>query len=58
MPMYTTKDDRGLLNNYASEPPLYFAEFPSPAKQRQYWIQGSVAAGLVAAIVGIALVVS
>jgi hypothetical protein len=56
--MYTTQDERGLLNNYASEPPLYFAEFPSPDQQRRYWIQGSVAAGLVAAILGIALVVS
>lgn len=58
MPMYTTRDERGLLNNFASEPALYFAEFPSSEQQRRYWIQGLVAATLVAATIGISLAVS
>ncbi len=39
---YTT-DDRGVLNNYAAEPAVYFAEYPSQEQQRRYAIQGAVA---------------
>lgn len=45
--MYTTNNE-GLLNNYAVEPPVYYAEFPSEWQQRQYAIQGAVAALVVA----------
>lgn len=40
--MYTT-DDRGILNNYATEPTVYRAEFPSPEQQQRYALQGGVA---------------
>ena len=56
--MHTTQDDRGILNNFAVEPTLYFAEAPSTQQQRRYWIQGAVATTLVAVVMGIALTVS
>jgi hypothetical protein len=57
-PMHTTQDERGLLNNFAVEPTLYFAEGPSPKQQRQYWIQGIVAFAFVGTLLGVALAVS
>jgi hypothetical protein len=56
--MQTTQDERGILNNFAVEPTLYFAEFPSAQQQRQYLVQGAVAVAFVATILGIALAVS
>jgi hypothetical protein len=56
--MYTTSDDTGLLNNYATEPNLYYAEYPSPQKQKQYARQGAIAALFVTATVLISLAVS
>ena len=37
----------GLTNNYAVEPTLYYADFPSPAQARQYALQGAIAALLI-----------
>ena len=56
--MHTTKDEHGILNNFAVEPTLYFAEAPSVNQQRQYVFQGALALGLVASLIGIALTVS
>jgi hypothetical protein len=39
---YTT-DDRGILNNFAAEPAVYFAESPSPEQQQRYALQGAAA---------------
>lgn len=44
--MYTTNEE-GLLNNYASEPAVYFAECPSLEQQQSYALQGAIAALLV-----------
>ncbi|WP_036531985.1 photosystem II assembly protein Psb34 [Neosynechococcus sphagnicola] len=44
--MYTT-DNEGVLNNYATEVPIYFAEYPTPEQQRNYAFQGAVAVLLV-----------
>jgi hypothetical protein len=44
--MYTT-DETGVMNNYAVEPAVYFAEYPSPEQQRRYAVQGAVAVVLV-----------
>jgi hypothetical protein len=41
--MYTTTDDRGILNNYATEPRMYYAEYPSQEQKRRYALQGAVA---------------
>lgn len=56
--MYTTSDERGILNNYATEPNLYFAEYPSIEQQRRYAFQGAVATLLVTALVLISFAVS
>ena len=55
--MYTT-NEKGLLNNYATEPTIYFAEFPSPEQQQHYAFQGAIATLLVALSLFIALSVS
>ncbi len=56
--MQTTKDEHGILNNFAVEPTLYYAEAPSADQQRRYMVQGAVAAVFVATIFAIALTVS
>lgn len=55
--MYTTNEE-GILNNYASEPPIYFAEYPSPEQQQRYALQGAIAFLLVTFTVLTALAVS
>ena len=56
--MQTTSDERGILNNFASEPKLYYAEYPSTAQQRQYKLLGVVSIFLTAAVFAIAIAVS
>jgi hypothetical protein len=56
--MHTTQDERGILNNFAVEPTLYFAEAPSVSQQRRYLIQGAVATTFLAILLGISLTVS
>ncbi|MFQ4144582.1 photosystem II assembly protein Psb34 [Chlorogloeopsis sp. ULAP02] len=56
--MYTTTDERGILNNYANEPKMYCAAYPSVEQQRRYTIQAGVAAFFVTALVVVAFVVS
>jgi hypothetical protein len=45
--MYTI-DETGVMNNYATEPTVYFTEYPSPEQQKRYALQGAVAVLLVA----------
>lgn len=49
--MYTTVDEAGLLNNYAPEAPIYYAEFPSQEQQRRYALQGAIATLFVSLLV-------
>ncbi|MEH2055413.1 photosystem II assembly protein Psb34 [Nostoc sp.] len=56
--MYTTVNENGVINNYASEPQLYYAEYPSPEQQNRYKFQAAVATLLVTAIVLVAFGVS
>ncbi len=56
--MYTTTDERGVMNNYATEPDMYYAVYPSPEQQRNYFLQGAIAFGLVATLILTALAVS
>ena len=56
--MLTTIDETGVWNNYAAEPDMYLAEYPSPEKQKAYAIQGSVAVALMTALMTIAVVAS
>ena len=64
--MYTTTDDnppqpplggdKGGV--YATEPTIYYAEYPSPEQQRRYAIQGAVATLFVTAVILVSLAVS
>ena len=57
--MYTTTQlDNGTLNNYATEPKMTYAEYPSPYEQKRYIKQAAIATLLVAATVLISFVVS
>jgi hypothetical protein len=55
--MYTV-DETGVMNNYAVEPKMYFAVYPSHEQQRQYLLQGAVAVLLVAGTILTAFAVS
>jgi hypothetical protein len=56
--MYTTVSENGILNNYATEPKMYYATYPSPEQQRNYAIQGAIATLFVSVLVLTALAVS
>jgi len=56
--MYTTSNQEGLLNNYALETPVYYAEYPNENQQRSYAIQGALAILLVNFLFMIAFAVS
>lgn len=56
--MITTADETGVWNNYASEPPVYFANFPSKEKQSQYWLQGGLTVLLVSVLLMVATIAS
>lgn len=55
--MYTTTSE-GILNNYAIEPAMYYAEYPTETEQNRYKLQGAVASLFVALIVLTSLAVS
>ena len=56
--MYTTTNDQGILNNYATEPKPYYAVYPSPQQQRNYFLQGTIATLFVGALFLVTLAVS
>lgn len=56
--MYTTINESGLLNNYAKEPAMYLASFPTLEQQQRYMLQGGLAALFVVTLIGIAFGVS
>ena len=41
--MYTTANEQGIVNNYAKDPVIYYAEYPTVAEQRRYALQGALA---------------
>ncbi|MEO1428181.1 MAG: ssl1498 family light-harvesting-like protein [Cyanobacteria bacterium J06632_19] len=55
--MYTT-DENGVLNNYATEQNMYFAEYPNQEQQRQYRLQAAYATLIVATLISVAFSVS
>jgi hypothetical protein len=55
--MYTT-NETGVMNNYAVEPDMYFAVYPSVEEQRRYLFQGAAAVVLIATTLLTALAVS
>jgi len=55
--MYTS-NEAGVLNNYATEPEMYYAVYPSPEQQRNYALLGAIATLFVTSLMLTALVVS
>ncbi len=53
-----TVDDEGIVNNYAIEPEMSKAEYPSPKQQQRYIFLGAVAILFVSLVVWIAFAVS
>ena len=56
--MITTVDETGVWNNYAAEPQMYLAEYPSEEQQKQYILQGGAAVLLISSLLTIALLAS
>lgn len=56
--MYTTTNEKGILNNYPTEPAMYHAEYPSTKQQRSYLFQGAIATIFVTSLVLVSLAVS
>jgi hypothetical protein len=54
----TTVDDEGLINNFATEPKVYPATYPSPKQQRRYLFLGVGAIIFVALLVWVSFSVS
>ena len=42
-----TIDDEGIINNYATEPDMSLADYPSPEQQKRYVFLGAAAALLI-----------
>lgn len=53
-----TVDREGLTNNYAVEPNMYFAAFPTPNQARRYAYQGIAAVALVVGLLFTSAIVS
>ena len=53
-----TVDQEGLTNNYAVEPELYYALFPSPEQAREYALQAGLSVLFVSSIIFTAFAVS
>ncbi|MEA5509232.1 ssl1498 family light-harvesting-like protein [Crocosphaera sp. UHCC 0190] len=56
--MFTTSDENGILNNFANEPNMYYATYPTQQQQRRYLVQGIVAVFLIIGVVTVTLAVS
>ena len=56
--MTTVTDENGIMNNFASEPQMYYAEAPSSQEKRSYVLWGAIATVLVTASVCTAVVIS
>jgi hypothetical protein len=56
--MYTTINESGQLNNYATETEMYYASYPDQEQQSRYALQGAIATLFVTAIILIACGVS
>ncbi len=56
--MYSTMDERGLINNFAKETKMYYAEYPATTQQRRYAIQATLAAVLVTGFVLMSFAIS
>ena len=41
--MTTISDENGIINNFAKEPAMYYAEAPSSQEKRSYLVWGAIA---------------
>lgn len=53
-----SKEEGGLLNNFAKEPKMYMAEPPSQNQQRNYVIQAVFALALLGGLLAVAVSIS
>lgn len=53
-----TKEEGGLLNNFAVEPKVYTAEPPSQTQVRNYFILGGLGVALLGGLMFVAVAVS
>ncbi|MGD1922316.1 MAG: photosystem II assembly protein Psb34 [Pleurocapsa sp.] len=56
--MTTISDENGIINNFAKEPTMYYAEAPSSEDQRSYVGWGAIALAVIVASVFTAVFVS
>ena len=56
--MTTISDENGIMNNFAKEPQMYYAEAPTSQEKRGYVLWGAIALVVVTASVLTAVVVS
>ena len=56
--MTTISDENGIINNFAKEPQMYYADAPSKKEQKGYVLWGTIASIVVASSVFTAIVVS
>ena len=56
--MTTVSDENGIINNFAKEPAMYYADAPTSQDKRIYVAWGALALMLVVASVTTAVVVS
>ncbi|HSM80120.1 MAG TPA: ssl1498 family light-harvesting-like protein [Nodosilinea sp.] len=54
----TTQLDNGILNNYAVEPDMYFAVYPSAEQQKSYALQAATAALFLVSLLLVSVAVS
>ena len=56
--MKTRQLDNGILNNYATEPQLYYADYPSYEQQENYKVQGALALLFVSTLIFTSIAIS
>lgn len=56
--MTTISDENGIINNFAKEPAMYYAEAPSNQEQKGYVFWGAIALIVIAGSVFTAISVS
>ncbi|MEM8831383.1 MAG: ssl1498 family light-harvesting-like protein [Cyanobacteria bacterium P01_G01_bin.19] len=56
--MTTISDENGIINNFAQEPQMYYAEAPSNKEQKSYVWQGAIALAVIVGSVLTAVSVS
>ena len=56
--MTSVSDENGIINNFAKEPQMYYADEPSSQEQRNYLLWGAIASVVIVGSVFTAVVVS